>query len=114
MKTTPNARCLPGLEIQRVVEPHAETVARAAGVDDLGVQLGIETGLVVIGPIGGGSHQETGATGEGRERGAWMRCARSTNVLQQVVTLSASPGLGQRGANSASSMTTATRMAPDR
>src|SRR5438093_5119541 len=70
MKTTRNARCMPGLEIQRVVEPHAETVARAAGVDDFGVQVGIETGLVVIGPIGGGSHQETGATGDGRERGA--------------------------------------------
>ena len=60
----PERAVLAGLEIQRVVERHAETVAKAAGVDDFGVRVGIETGLVVIGPIGGGSHQETGATGD--------------------------------------------------
>ncbi len=60
----PERAVLAGLEIQRVVEQHAETVARAAGVDDFGVRVGIETGLVVIGPIGGGSHHETGATGD--------------------------------------------------
>ena len=60
----PERAVLAGLEIQRVIERHAETVARAAGVDDFGVRVGIETGLVVIGPIGGGSHRETGATGD--------------------------------------------------
>jgi class 3 adenylate cyclase/tetratricopeptide (TPR) repeat protein len=60
----PERAVLAGLEIQRVVERHAQTVARAAGVDDFGVRVGIETGLVVIGPIGGGSHHETGATGD--------------------------------------------------
>ena len=60
----PERAVLAGLEIQRIVERHAESVARAAGVDDFGVRVGIETGLVVISPIGGGSHQETGATGD--------------------------------------------------
>jgi len=60
----PERAVLAGLEIQRVVEQHAETVARDAGVDDFGVRVGVETGLVVIGPIGGGSHHETGATGD--------------------------------------------------
>ena len=60
----PERAVLAGLEIQRMVVAHAETVARAAGVDDFGVRVGIETGLVVISPVGGGSHQETGATGD--------------------------------------------------
>ena len=60
----PERAVLAGLEIQRVMEHHAETVARAAGVDGFGVRVGIETGTVVIAPIGGGSHRETGATGD--------------------------------------------------
>ncbi len=60
----PERAVLAGLEIQRVMGRHGETIARAAGVHDFGVRVGIETGLVVIGPIGGGSHRETGATGD--------------------------------------------------
>ena len=60
----PERAVLAGLEIQHVVERHAETVAKAAGVNDFGVRVGIETGIVVISQIGGGSHQETGATGD--------------------------------------------------
>ncbi len=60
----PERAVLAGLEIQRVVAQHAATVARAAGVEDFGVRVGIETGLVVISAIGGGSHRETGATGD--------------------------------------------------
>ena len=60
----PERAVLAGLEIQRVVEEHADTVARAAGVEDFGVRVGIETGLVVIGPVGGGSVREMGATGD--------------------------------------------------
>ena len=60
----PERAVLAGLEIQRVIAEHGKTVAGAAGVDDFGVRVGIETGLVVISSIGGGSHHETGATGD--------------------------------------------------
>jgi class 3 adenylate cyclase/tetratricopeptide (TPR) repeat protein len=60
----PERAVLAGLEIQRVMALHAENVAEATGVDDFGVRVGIETGPVVIGLVGGGSHRETGATGD--------------------------------------------------
>ena len=55
---------LAGLEIQRSIAPHAEAVRRDHGIDSFGVRVGIESGLVVTGPVGGGSRVEYGATGD--------------------------------------------------
>jgi class 3 adenylate cyclase/tetratricopeptide (TPR) repeat protein len=60
----PERAVLAGLEIQRVAAEHSRTVARDAGIDPLGVRVGIETGIVVIAPVGGGSRLEMGATGD--------------------------------------------------
>lgn len=55
---------LAGLEIQRSIAPHAEAVHRDHGLDGFGVRVGIEFGLVVTGPVGGGTRVEYGATGD--------------------------------------------------
>jgi class 3 adenylate cyclase/tetratricopeptide (TPR) repeat protein len=55
---------LAGLEIQRSIAPHAEAVRRDHGIASFGVRVGIECGLVVTGPVGGGSRVEYGATGD--------------------------------------------------
>ncbi len=53
-----------GLEIQRTVGEHASEVAANHGVANFGVRVGIETGTVILGPVGGGSRVEYGITGE--------------------------------------------------
>ena len=55
---------LAGLEIQRRTAEHAEAVRREHDAEAFGVRVDIETGLVVMGPVGGGSRIEYGATGD--------------------------------------------------
>ena len=55
---------LAGVEIQRAAARHAETIARTTGPHPVGVRVGIETGMVVIAPVGGGSRLEMGAVGD--------------------------------------------------
>ena len=60
----PERAILAGLEIQRTVGEHASEVAANHGVANFGVRVGIETGTVILGPVGGGSRVEYGVTGE--------------------------------------------------
>jgi class 3 adenylate cyclase/tetratricopeptide (TPR) repeat protein len=60
----PERAILAGLEIQRAVGEHASEVATSHGVQDFGVRVGIETGTVILGLVGGGSRVEYGVTGE--------------------------------------------------
>ena len=53
-----------GLEIQKAVRSHRERAAREFGVESFGVRVGVETGLVVVGSVGGGTRIEYGATGD--------------------------------------------------
>jgi class 3 adenylate cyclase/tetratricopeptide (TPR) repeat protein len=55
---------LAGLEIQRNVADHARRVLLDYAIESFGVRVGIESGLAVTGPVGGGSHVEYGATGD--------------------------------------------------
>ena len=55
---------LAGLEIQRNVADHARRVLLDYAIESFGVRVGIEAGLAVTGPVGGGSHVEYGATGD--------------------------------------------------
>lgn len=55
---------LAGLEIQRRIGEHADAVRRDHGIAAFGVRVGIESGLVVTGPVGGGTRVEYGATGD--------------------------------------------------
>lgn len=53
-----------GLRIVRAIDDHAVDVAERWGVEGLSVRVGIETGRAVMGPVGGGSRVEYGATGD--------------------------------------------------
>lgn len=52
-----------GLEIVRSIDGYAEEL-RARGLEGFSMRVGIETGLVVLGPVGGGGRVEYGATGD--------------------------------------------------
>ncbi len=52
------------LRIVEVIRAHAAEVQRTWGVQGFGVRVGIETGLAVLGAVGGGSRVEYGATGD--------------------------------------------------
>src|SRR5580765_3807208 len=52
------------LRIVEVIRAHAAEVERAWGVEEFGVRVGIDTGLAVLGAVGGGSRVEYGATGD--------------------------------------------------
>ena len=71
-----------GLEIQRSIAPHADTVVRQHRLEGFGVRVGIECGLVVMGPVGGGGHVEYGATGDAINVAARLQArARVGSVL---------------------------------
>ena len=53
-----------GLEIQNAMRRHTDRAAREFGVEAFGVRVGVETGLVVVGAVGGGTRVEYGATGD--------------------------------------------------
>jgi class 3 adenylate cyclase/tetratricopeptide (TPR) repeat protein len=77
----PERAVLAGLEIQRVASHHARTIARSAGVDALGVRVGVETGVVVIAPVGGGSRLEMGATGDAVNIAARLQAAAEIGTV---------------------------------
>ena len=77
----PERAVLAGLEIQRVASHHARTIARSAGVDALGVRVGVETGIVVIAPVGGGSRLEMGATGDAVNIAARLQAAAEIGTV---------------------------------
>jgi class 3 adenylate cyclase/tetratricopeptide (TPR) repeat protein len=77
----PERAVLAGLEIQRVASHHARTIAQSAGVDPLGVRVGVETGIVVIAPVGGGSRLEMGATGDAVNIAARLQAAAEIGTV---------------------------------
>jgi class 3 adenylate cyclase len=71
-----------GIQIVEAVRAHAAEVRREWGIEDLGVRVGIETGLVVLGAVGGGSRVEYGATGDAINTAARLQAhAESYAVL---------------------------------
>src|SRR6266542_1867787 len=53
-----------GLRIVEAIRAHADEVRQEWDVRDFGVRVGIESGLTVLGAVGGGSRVEYGATGD--------------------------------------------------
>jgi ABC-type oligopeptide transport system substrate-binding subunit/class 3 adenylate cyclase len=53
-----------GLLLAEELASYAKEVNAAWGIAGFGVRVGIETGMVVMGPVGGGSRTEFGATGD--------------------------------------------------
>lgn len=52
------------MQIADDVESYARDVAESFGVDGFGVRVGVDTGVVVVGPVGAGNRVEYGATGD--------------------------------------------------
>jgi class 3 adenylate cyclase/tetratricopeptide (TPR) repeat protein len=55
---------LAGLRIVERIGSYSTEVARTVDVGGLGVRVGVQTGLVVLGPVGAGGRVEYGATGD--------------------------------------------------
>ncbi len=66
------------LRIVEVVRAHAAEVERAWGVEEFGVRVGIDTGLAVLGAVGGGSRVEYGATGDALNTAARLQANAAT------------------------------------
>jgi len=53
-----------GLEIVKQIGEYRSELAARSAIEGFGVRVGIESGLVVLGPVGAGSRVEYGATGD--------------------------------------------------
>ncbi len=60
----PERAVLAGLRIIESIEAYRDEAAREWDVEGFAVRVGIETGLAVLGPVGGGSKLEYGAVGD--------------------------------------------------
>jgi ABC-type transport system substrate-binding protein/class 3 adenylate cyclase len=71
-----------GLRIATDLAGYAREVADAWGIDDFAVRVGVNTGTVVLGPVGGGSRVEYGAVGDSINTAARLQSsARPGSVL---------------------------------
>lgn len=66
------------LRIVEVIRAHAAEVQRAWGVEGFGVRVGMDTGLAVLGAVGGGSRVEYGATGDALNTAARLQSHAET------------------------------------
>lgn len=64
-----------GLRIVEDLADHGDEVAEISEVQRLGVRVGIESGVVVLGPIGAGTRIEYGATGDALNTAARLQAA---------------------------------------
>ena len=67
------------LRIVEEVREFSHEVERSFGVDSLAVRVGVDTGMVVLGPVGGGSRIEYGATGDAVNVAARLQAAAPTS-----------------------------------
>jgi ABC-type transport system substrate-binding protein/class 3 adenylate cyclase len=69
------------LRIVDEVREFSRAVAGSYGVDSLDVRVGVNTGIVVVGPVGGGSRVEYGATGDAVNVAARLQGAAHPGVV---------------------------------
>ncbi len=77
----PERAVLAGLRIVKDIEAYAESVAREWGVEDLAVRVGVETGLVALGLVGGGGKVEYGAAGDALNTAARLQAASDAGTV---------------------------------
>ncbi len=70
-----------GLRIVEEVREFSHEVERSFGVESLDVRVGVNTGLVVVGPVGAGSRVEYGATGDAVNIAARLQSAASAGTV---------------------------------
>src|SRR5438067_10572166 len=86
------------LRIVQELGSYAEEVGRGWGVEGFDVRVGIATGPVVLGTVGGGGHVEYGAYGDAVNTAARLQsAARPASVLVDDVTRGSIGGLCEWG-----------------
>ena len=69
------------LRIANDLAAYGSEVAAAWGVENLGVRVGVNTGSVVLGPVGGGSRVEYGAVGDPINTAARLQAAAAPGTI---------------------------------
>ena len=77
----PERAVLAGLRIIDDMEAYGTEVAREWGIDDFAVRVGIETGLAVLGLVGGGGKVEYGAAGDVLNTAARLQAASEAGTV---------------------------------
>jgi predicted ATPase/class 3 adenylate cyclase len=71
----PERAILAGLEIVESIAAESDEIAREWKIEGFAVRVGIETGLAVLGPVGGGRKLEYGAIGDALNTAARLQAA---------------------------------------
>ena len=77
----PERAVLAGLRLVGDIEGYAAEVARDWRIEDFGVRVGIETGLAVLGPLGGGGKIEYAAMGDSINTAARLQAASEAGMV---------------------------------
>jgi class 3 adenylate cyclase/tetratricopeptide (TPR) repeat protein len=77
----PERAALAGLRIVESIEEFSHEVARDWGIEGFAVRVGMETGLAVLGPVGGGGRVEYGAVGDVLNTAARLQAASEAGVV---------------------------------
>jgi class 3 adenylate cyclase/tetratricopeptide (TPR) repeat protein len=77
----PERAILAGLEIAESIATYSDEVAGRWDIDGLAVRVGIETGLAVLGPVGGGAKLEYGAVGDALNTAARLQAAAEPGAV---------------------------------
>ena len=77
----PERAVLAGLRIVGDIEAYAADVARDWEIEDFRVRVGIETGLAVLGPLGGGAKVEYTAMGDSINTAARLQAASEGGMV---------------------------------
>jgi ABC-type oligopeptide transport system substrate-binding subunit/class 3 adenylate cyclase len=72
---------LAALRIASDLVAYGDEVAAAWGIENLGVRVGVNTGSVVLGPVGGGSRVEYGAVGDPINTAARLQAAAAPGTV---------------------------------
>ncbi len=72
---------LAGLRIVESANELSQAVARDWGIEEFAVRVGIETGLAVLGPVGGGGRVEYGAVGDALNTAARLQTAADPGTV---------------------------------
>ena len=77
----PERAVLAGLRIVESATELAQSVERDWGIEDFAVRVGIESGLAILGPVGGGGRVEYGAVGDALNTAARLQAAAEPGTV---------------------------------
>ncbi|MGH2925330.1 MAG: ATP-binding protein, partial [Solirubrobacterales bacterium] len=77
----PERAILAGLAIVDSIAAASDDIGREWGIEGFAVRVGIETGLAVLGPVGGGSKLEYGAVGDSLNTAARLQAAAGAGTV---------------------------------